>query len=294
MPDERTNSGEVFHAHHRIGGVAVTELTPSNRVPADPTLIFVHGGCHGRWCWAAWQTQLANAGYRSLALDWFGHGTSAPPPAGRSLTRSLTEIGGAGGEIDLVVDHVLAQTGIPPILTGHSMGGLASMLAAARRPGTLTGLALLAPAPPAECAAAPLDLPLNESYPWHPGDFRNARRLFFSDASLADSEQYYALLTEESPRAVYEATRFTVQVHPEAITCPVMLLAAARDPLVPGAALRELAFRLRLPLTTVPGGHGIPLSARSGVLVSLLARWIRSIEQVRKANTSGEPLCLGT
>jgi hypothetical protein len=49
------------------------------------------------------------------------------------------------------------------------------------------------------------------------------------------AKHFYSLLCPESPRCVYEATRFTVSVDYKNIDCPILALGAEQDFLVPSS-----------------------------------------------------------
>ena len=86
-----------------------------------PPLLFVHGLGHGAWCWEHWLGAAADAGYPAYAVSLRGHGGSP----GRLRTARLGEY----------VDDVVATAESlprPPVLVGHSLGGLVVQRALAR------------------------------------------------------------------------------------------------------------------------------------------------------------------
>jgi pimeloyl-ACP methyl ester carboxylesterase len=78
------------------------------------SLVFVHGVCHGAWCWEPFVEFFAARGYDALALSLRGHGASS----GR---RELHRFGLADYVGDVL--DVIERLGRKPILVGHSMGG---------------------------------------------------------------------------------------------------------------------------------------------------------------------------
>jgi pimeloyl-ACP methyl ester carboxylesterase len=79
-------------------------------------LLFVHGAWHGAWCWKVHLLDFfASHGFSAHALSLRGHGNSA----GRGDLRG-TRIA------DFVDDvaEVARQLPKPPVVIGHSMGGL--------------------------------------------------------------------------------------------------------------------------------------------------------------------------
>jgi len=84
--------------------------------PRATTVLFVHGAWHGAWCWEEhFLPYFATKGYTSHALSLRGHGSSQSPARFR-----LARI------VDYVADvaRAVAQLPDPPVLVGHSMGGL--------------------------------------------------------------------------------------------------------------------------------------------------------------------------
>ncbi|WP_131765113.1 alpha/beta fold hydrolase [Candidatus Protofrankia californiensis] len=100
--------------------------------PERPGIILVHGGAaHAGW----WDhiAPLIDSEYRVVAIDMSGHGDS-----GRRDDYSLQSW---AAEIVGVAEH--AQLAGSPIVIGHSMGGWASIMAAARYPERISGIVIL-------------------------------------------------------------------------------------------------------------------------------------------------------
>lgn len=92
-------------------------ITHEPVVERKPTpLLFVHGAWHGAWCWNEhFLPYFAEHGYEAHALSLRGHGESESDKSLR-VTRIR----------DYVADvaAVAADLNAPPVLVGHSMGGL--------------------------------------------------------------------------------------------------------------------------------------------------------------------------
>jgi len=103
-------------------------------------LLFVHGACHGAWCWQEnYIPFFAEQGWDCIALNLRGHGNSQ----GRDQLDQF-------GLDDYVTDvlNVLERRGISPILIGHSMGGGIAQLLMTKHPEAISGVVLLASMPP--------------------------------------------------------------------------------------------------------------------------------------------------
>jgi pimeloyl-ACP methyl ester carboxylesterase len=101
-----------------VTGCAINYLTWGD--PDKPPLVLVHGGAaHAMW-WSVLAPQLSRH-YYVIAPDLSGHGDSGH--------REIYPVEGWADEILAVSEE--AASGRPPVLVGHSMGGLVSIVAAA-------------------------------------------------------------------------------------------------------------------------------------------------------------------
>lgn len=90
--------------------------TPNNH----PHILFVHGSWHGAWCWdATFMPYFTEKGFTTHALSLRGHGGS---PATKPMI--LNGIWDYVADVAEVAARIEAESGSPPILVGHSMGGL--------------------------------------------------------------------------------------------------------------------------------------------------------------------------
>jgi len=110
----------------QVGGVPIHYLEWGDR--AKPGIVFVHGGsAHAHW-WAHLAPMFTER-YHPVAIDMSGHGDS-----GRRTDYAF----------DVWAEEIMAvceATGIddPPVLVGHSMGGLISIVTAALHGDRLRG-----------------------------------------------------------------------------------------------------------------------------------------------------------
>lgn len=126
---------EAIAADHDEGVVAVDGVDVHYMAWGErslPTLVLVHGGAaHARW-WNAHAPLLATH-HRTIAIDLSGHGDSGqrdvynPETWAREAIAVAEHAGGAGR----------------PVIVGHSMGGLVTILAAARHGQALDGVIML-------------------------------------------------------------------------------------------------------------------------------------------------------
>jgi len=108
-----------------------------------PLLLFLHGGGLHAHSFDVVGLLLRGVG-RCVALDLRGHGESEWAPDGRYGTRPLV------ADIEAVVDALGAG---PVVVVGHSLGGMASLIWASRRPPELAALVILDVGPEIDIAA---------------------------------------------------------------------------------------------------------------------------------------------
>jgi pimeloyl-ACP methyl ester carboxylesterase len=140
------------------------------------------------------------------------------------------------------IDKVARCFASPPVLIGHSMGGLAAQLYASAH--EVSALVLLAPGVPSNVGAARIELPIGDmNTPWGPPPPDVARQMFFQGLDDAQAAHFNALLVPESPLRVYELTRWSLAIDATKLTAPILIVSGALDLLTPpetGAALAAL------------------------------------------------------
>ena len=250
-------------------GNTQTTLEVLDRQPASDDgrvpLLFVHGLGHGAWCWEHWLDAAAEAGRPAYAVSLRGHGGSP----GRLRTALLSQY---------VDDVVRTAEGLPrpPVLVGHSMGGLVVQQALARY--AARAAVLVAPVPKHPAVASlmaiarrhPQDalkivaggsLPLRPDYLFHELDDAEARRLADRCGGESAVVQYQLLMHRPAK--------------PPLGSPPVLVLATPDDRLVPIRGVRATAARYGARLEEFPGmGHDLMLDARWREPLTVMLDWL--------------------
>lgn len=129
-----------------MAGANGLKLVADERGPADaPPVVLLHGGGQTRHSWAGTSGVLADQGWRSITLDFRGHGESDWAPDGDYRLLSFV------ADTDAVVSSLDQR----PFLIGASLGGFTSMLLAGEvHPGVARGIVLVDIIPEMESAGS--------------------------------------------------------------------------------------------------------------------------------------------
>ncbi len=208
-----------------------------------PPVLFVHGAFSGAWCWNEYfLPYFAQQGYPAYALSLRGHGNSAG-----AETLHWTSLA------DYVADVVAVSQPLspPPILIGHSMGGMVvQKYLAAGYPATAA--VLLAPVPPSGLGASSYYFALTHPLLFwqfnlmHYVSLRFAtpqmmKQVLFSD-TISDSQvqQYFALMQGESYRVMIDMLWLDLPPPPN-FTLPLLVLGAKNDVFFPPSLIEGTA-----------------------------------------------------
>jgi pimeloyl-ACP methyl ester carboxylesterase len=161
---------------------------------------------------------------------------------------------------------ICAEQPEPPILLGHSMGGLVAQLAAKRAP--VEALVLLAPSPPWGVAGSSIEEAVTAFGVQMMGSFssgalepdRSLMRLYSLDRMPeAERETIIAKLGRESGLAVRETLNWwldpfmTTSVGAGAITAPTLVISGERDVVHSSTTARATAQRIGGDFKVMPG-----------------------------------------
>jgi pimeloyl-ACP methyl ester carboxylesterase len=234
--------------------------------PAPASLLFVHGGFHGAWCFGAWMDALSHSGIGCAAIDFPGHGflASEALPLSTGIADYATSVHEAavaiGGDVCVV---------------GHSLGALAVASAAARI--DATAIVLLAPSPPANLAGA-IRVPSRSVHaPVPVPPFDEAVERFLGRTQPTWVEQFHRLLCAESPTALNDRYELRVPVDPTTLPSRTLVIAAGRDDVLrhpegQDAAIADLYGAGYLMLRDAP--HCMMLGGGSGTVLESMLEWL--------------------
>jgi pimeloyl-ACP methyl ester carboxylesterase len=236
---------------------------------AAPTILFIHGGFHGAWCWSKVLAFLAARGVSAAALDLRGHGglTQGPDFASQGIDAMTAD-----------VKEALNLMPRRPILAGHSLGALLAMKAADQL--APRGVILLAPATSADVGRRhPLPrFPTDDAI--QPPDEARTRKWFLSGDTRSDVAGYVAQLCPESPKLLNECFHQGIAIPTERISYPLFILSGGKDdsPLHPAGQDQAIAAHYRAPLHAIPAsGHCMMLDDGWQDTAAAIETWARSL-----------------
>ena len=195
--------------------LAVATLLPEEDRGLPP-LVLVHGAANSSGVWTFWQQQLAQRGWPSYAVDLRGHGDSGPEDISSTTMEDYADD----------ICRVLEELRRPAVVVGWSMGGLASLMAAAR--GGWQACIALAPSTPARQVDATVELRTGEFGPEEYGITSVDPNTQRGMSDLVREERLVALssLSKESRMARDQRRRGIVI---ESLPCPLLLVTGTRD-----------------------------------------------------------------
>jgi pimeloyl-ACP methyl ester carboxylesterase len=246
----------------------------------DHPILFVHGICHGAWCWQPnYAPYFVDLGYDVHALSLRGH-------AGSSGHEALH----ANRLSDYVEDIVATAESLPsaPIIIGHSMGGGLAQLVATGHPAAARAAVLLAPMVPGGLKVRELlrttrrgerVRPLLRLLRGRELSATQANRLPFFDGRLdADAAQSAAeQLGAESWRALLD---ILIRFRPPAGEAPIpMLLVGSRlDSIFEAPSLRRTGSHYGIePLILDTGCHDLMLDPTWRESADVIANWMEKL-----------------
>jgi len=219
-------------------------------------VIMVHGAFCGGWAFEAFKAPFEAAGHRCMTPDLPGHG-----PGERAAVCGLSV-----RDYSRAIVSIIEACPEPPVVVGHSLGGLVAQLAAARAP--VSGLILLAPSAPwgdargsMEGAVVSLGL-MSLGAPWFQA-MEPTLALF--DASgmgrlpQATQKAIFTRMVPESGRALWETFNWwldpfmSTHVPASAIGAPALVIAGELDPIHGPGSVLSTATRLGGELRSMAG-----------------------------------------
>lgn len=244
-------------------------------------VLMIHGAFCGPWSLDGLKDKFEVAGYEVTAPCLRFHDGSPAPAA----------LGTTGlGDYVADLEEEIAALNEPPILVGHSMGGLLAQMLAARLP--VAALILLAPSAPWGIVPTTLfEIGAAQAMHLHPGYWNNVLEPN-RDVALAHSldklprsmrDAVYERFVPESGRATFEIMSWALDmnhasaVEADAVTAPLLFLTGSEDRINPPSTVARIAARYgsRATAEVLPGmGHWLIGEPGWEVLADKALSWL--------------------
>ncbi|WP_216364257.1 alpha/beta fold hydrolase [Subtercola boreus] len=259
-----------------VVGAEISYRTWGISSPSGPDLLLVHGGAANAHWWDHLAPTLADR-RRVVAVDLSGHGDSDH--------RAAYSLDGWADELAAVI--TAAELGGPPVVIGHSMGGLATTVLARRGTPALTGVIIV------DSPIEPAGTPRPES---DPASFGHARVYATKEEAVTrfrpvpaqSSIDYIARhIAEHSVREVaggwgwkFDPAFLNLAGDPprtlDGLACPVVMILGEHGLLSPAARVTFAASDEVVVIEIPDAGHAMMLDepvALLDAIQSTLDRW---------------------
>lgn len=260
-----------------IHGLEVLCCEPTAPAPERPPILLVHGACHGAWCWSDnFLPFFAGRGWTTYAITLRGHhrGATKDEIQGCTLADYVRDV-------SVVAD----QLPVPPVLLGHSMGGMVVQRYLTGR--SAPAAVLVASAPP---RGALLSRGLRRHAPLlMRGVVRRSalaifasadrcRTLFFSAGTPEQTVRDCAdRLTEESNRAIIGLLGRGVRRSAPPDRTPMLVVAAREDALFSVAQAKRAAEFFGADTLVLDGmGHNLMMESGWPEAASAICSWLEN------------------
>lgn len=271
-PAHRRHAMSARHLH-----TTIRNATPR---ASRPPLLFVHGGYVNGDCWDCHFLDYFSArGYDCVALDLSGHGRSD----GRDELNEL-------GIDDYVADvaRVAATLATPPVLIGHSMGGVVVQRYLERNPGA--GVALLAPVPTTGLSFSSVQLVARQPdflreasralrRKYSADTIRVMRDVYFSpDATEEDLAPFLPMVQPESDLAISEMMAMVWNLPKRRPRIPALAIAGSKDAVFSSSLLHFSASSWNAKTVIVPrAGHMLMMDPQWQATAEPMHAWLETV-----------------
>ncbi len=243
-------------------------------------VLLIHGGWHGPWCWDDFGHRLTERGHEVRAVQLRGHDRT-PGRIWHRVHHYLDD-----------VERAAAEFAEPPVLVGHSLGGLLAQMYLERNPAP--GAVLMASIPPGGmirpaarfAARHPLAfLKGNLLLSLRPlvGTTALVREMFFSPDTPQDVvDNCEAHLQDESYPAFVDVLFFTLPRPRRVRATPMLVMGTDRDGFFTIDEIRRTASAYGTEAEIYRGmGHNMMLDPGWQEVADRVDAWVQETDQTR-------------
>lgn len=243
------------------------------------SIVFVHGICHGAWCWKEYVPFFSKAGYQCYAFSLRGHGKSKGFLTFNTLTDYVKDV-------KMVVQKCIDETGVKPFLLGHSMGGAVVQKYIGEYEDTVAGAILFAPATAPHMSRKKTLLSLRNKSMWDAsllaifGRKKDLGKSAFFDSRIEDTSYYEEQLQRESIiiTLISLYSKYTNNTH---VNVPVCVLGSEADLYFPEESLLQTAkaYGLEKPIMFPAMCHDMMLDPMKDEAANAVLQFMESVNQ---------------
>lgn len=251
----------LFKEQERLGHYFNSAIPTS--VTGCAPMVFIHGAAGGAWYWKQMMQYFAQRGYPCYAIDLHSRLCLAQPLSSRSIQEYVSRAD------DFIFRIVRAQHAHPPILVGHSMGGLIAPKLAVKN--SFHRIILITPAPPRGVRFLPgaASVSLRDAYRAvfafaTGGLYVPSRRLIEStfvnpSANKETIDMWAREHINESPRVLMDLFLSAVHIQRGSIKSPMLIIGAGQDRVIHPAVGPKIAAFYESEFMLIPHlGHMCP------------------------------------
>lgn len=256
------------------------ETIPFGTPTADrPPLLLIHGAYCGAWVWRHYFIPyFESQGWHGVAVSLRGHG--------QSEGFTTLDLFGVNDFVD-DAEQVLHSMERPPIVIGHSMGGLIAQVLSARR--EVAGQILLVSVPPHGLAAAAQHMWYQDPSllsqlgvvltlgGWSINPNKVSDSLFSKDTPMTIRNQYLSLFQRESSRSAFEIMIPQILSAPTPLP-PTLVMGGDNDPFIPVHEIEATARFWGSEAHIIPGlPHAMMLDVHWEVAAKPIVEWLNAL-----------------
>jgi pimeloyl-ACP methyl ester carboxylesterase len=244
-----------------------------------PPILFIHGAFTRAQRWRPWLGYFRQAGFECVAPSLPAH----EPPDRDALKRLDFD------DYVQAMREVHARFDRPPIIIGHSMGGLIAQHVAAET--ECVGLVLIASMAPWRMGTTRRAVPYMFDYvlPVATGrpvkvNLRSALNLVLHDMTPSEQQEVISMFAYESGRVYRTMVLGRAPIEKGAVRCPTLVVSGGADRLLNRSVGSDLAAFYGATHITVPGrGHGLVAESLIEAVAARVRQWIERLPEAHAA-----------
>ncbi|MFG1488837.1 alpha/beta hydrolase [Oceanospirillum sp. HFRX-1_2] len=227
-------------------------------------VLFVHGIFSGAWIWEEhYLDWFANHGYHAYAVSLRGHGrSSSPDPTGQYSLKDYAQ------DLEDAIRTIEQNHKQPPLLVGHSMGGMVVQRFLTQHVGR--GAVLLCSIPPQGMMPLSIQslwcnpfttLEMTQTYmmPEQATSAQLQRYMFSGPVDQKQLDKWLQYMVPESQRLIWDMSWNDLPNPFEVAKTPIAVVGAKQDQLVPQLTVTLTAATYGCKVHWVDSGHGVML-----------------------------------